>query len=273
MVSIDEKRVYGEREGATTVYVAADIGVATVAVSDDIVGEFGITHRCTARDVATRRPSDANAEPTATDDAASRLAVATDEDVLDDAFEPLDFGPAAAVGFDGDAILVASPDGTLARRPAGADDWRDLGSVGEVRAIDGDLVATADGVYRALDDGVQHAGLDDVRDVAMAETPLAATADGVYRLGNGWMHEFEGDVRVVASDGERVHAATPDGLFARRDGEWGAESLPAGSAVVDVAYGDGTYVVTADGTLLVTVGDGWRHRSIGLRDVAAIAVP
>ncbi|WP_327050522.1 HVO_0234 family beta-propeller protein [Halomicrococcus gelatinilyticus] len=264
MVSIDEKRVYGEREGATTVYVAADIGVATVAVSDDIVGEFGITHRCTALDVATRRGGD---------DAAARLAVATDEDVLDDAFEPLDFGPAVAVGFDGDDLLAASPDGTLARRPAGSEDWRELGSVGEVRAIDGDLVATDEGVDRALDDGVQHAGLDDVRDVAAAETPLAATADGVYRLGNGWMQEYEGDVRVVAADGDRVHAATPGGLFARHDGEWEAESLPAGSAVVDVAYGDGTYAVTADGTLLVTVGDGWRHRSIGLRDVAAIAVP
>jgi len=259
--------VYGEREGATTVCVAADIGVATVAVSDDIVGEFGITHRCTARDVATRRPE------TSADDAAPRLAVATDDDVLDDAFEPLDFGPGAAVGFDGDDLLAASPDGTLARRAAGSEDWRELGSVGEVRAIDGDLVATDEGVYRALDDDVQHAGLDDVRDVAAAETPLAATADGIYRLGNGWMREFEGDVRVVASDGDRAHAATPESLFAHSDGEWTAESLPAGSAVVDVAYGDGTYVVTADGTLLVTVGDGWRHRSIGLPDVAAIAVP
>jgi hypothetical protein len=206
-------------------------------------------------------------------DAAPRLAVATDEDVLDGAFEPLDFGPAAAVGFDGDDLLAASSDGTLARRDASDAEWHDLGSVGAVRAIDGDLVATADGVYRAMDDDVRHVGLDDVRDVATAEAPLAATADGLYRLGNGWMREYEGDVRVVSADGERVHAATPDGLLARRDDEWRAESLPAGSAVVDVAYGDGIYVVTADGTLLVTVGDGWRHRSIGLPDVAAIAVP
>ncbi len=87
MTTIDEKRVYSDREGTTTVLVATEFGVARVEVSGDIIGEFSLAHRCAARDIA------------AADDA---LAIATDEDVLDAGFSPLGFGPAVAVGFDGD---------------------------------------------------------------------------------------------------------------------------------------------------------------------------
>ncbi|RBI63240.1 hypothetical protein DMJ13_01470 [halophilic archaeon] len=267
MVSIDEKRVYDDRGEATTVLVADDIGVVTVSVSDDIVGEFGVAHRCSARDVAAR-------DRTADDerrDGRPAVAVATDEAVLDGAFEPLGFGPAVAVGFDGDVLLAASPDGTLERLD-GDDGWRELGAVGDVRAIDGDLVATVEGVYRALDDGVQHVGLDDASDVAAAESPLAATGTGLYGLGNGWRTLLDGDFRVVGADAGRAHAATDDALFARRDDEWREESLPVDGPVADVGYGEGTYVVAADGTFLATVGDGWRHRGIGLRNVNGLAV-
>jgi hypothetical protein len=265
MVSIDEKRVYDGRGEATTVLVADDIGVVTVSVSDDIVGEFGVAHRCSARDVAARGRSGDERR-----DGPPAVGVATDEAVLDGAFEPLGFGPAVAVGFDGDDLLAASPDGRLERLDGGG--WRDLGAVGDVRAIDGDLVATADGVYRALDDDVRHVGLDDANDVAAADPPLAATGTGLYGLGNGWLDLLDGDVRVVGADGERAHAATDDVLFARRGDEWREESLPVDGPVVDVGYGEGTYAVAADGTFLVTVGDGWRHRGIGLRSVNGLAV-
>jgi len=105
-ISIDEKRVYDASEGPTPVFVAGDFGVARVDTSADLVGEFGLAHRCSARDAAGRD---------------SRLAVATDEDVLvgvfgatdaddgtdetgdesnDEAidFESLGVGPAEAVG-------------------------------------------------------------------------------------------------------------------------------------------------------------------------------
>src|SRR6056297_146374 len=100
-ISIDEKRVYDASEGPTPVYVVGDLGVTRVDTSDDLVGEFGLARRCSARDAAGRD---------------GRLAVATDEDVLVGVFgeseserggesvefEALGVGPATAVGL-GDA--------------------------------------------------------------------------------------------------------------------------------------------------------------------------
>lgn len=184
MQSIEEKRVYGDRQGAITAYVASAMGVVRVRVAGDTVGEFGLCERCGARDVA--------ASPDA-------IAVATDDDVRileleaestsdregdapvvadDESFVETGFGPAVAVGFDGDDVLAAGPDGRVACRTAGADEWTTLSDGFEtaVRAIDGDLVGTADGAYRVSDDGLAHAGLSDVRDVSAAGVPLAATA-------------------------------------------------------------------------------------------------
>ena len=45
-ISIDEKRVYDASEGPTPVFVAGDFGVARVDTSADLVGEFGLAHRC-----------------------------------------------------------------------------------------------------------------------------------------------------------------------------------------------------------------------------------
>jgi hypothetical protein len=254
MSSIDEKRVYGDREGTTTVFVATEIGVACVEVSADIVGEFSIAHRCVARDIAG---TDGN------------FAVATDEDVLDREFSPLDFGSAVAVGFDGDDLLAAGPDGRLARYD---DRWRELASLDDVRAIDRDLVATADGVYRLSGEGVRHVGLDDARDVATAGVPIAATGNGLYRLGNGWMDAAEGDFRVVSATDESACAATGDAFFVRDGDEWREVSLPAADPVVDVAFGDGVYAATESGAFLASVGDGWRSRNLGLTGVSALAV-
>ena len=299
--SLDEKRVYADREGATTAFVASGAGVARVEVSADIVGEFALQRRCTARGVAA---------------SAGRLAVATAEDVLvgtADGFESTGFGPATAVGYrEG---LVAAGGGRLARYHD--DGWETLAELADVRAIDGDLVAAADGVHRL--DGTP-VGLEAVSDVSTAGRPLAATDAGLYYLANGWMTAVEGAFGVVAQDadggtahaaGERLYereaerseasdepsgrrearakraprtgerraerAASTDhreGRHAsREDGEWRPVELPVDEPVAGIAYGEATYVVTEAGTFLADAGDGWRHRSLGLPDVAGVAVP
>ena len=259
--------MYGDRREETVAYVATGQGVATVRISGDQVGRFGLAHRCQARDVVT------------TDGA---VVVATDEDVLvgPDSFEGLEFGPATAVGLDGsDGVLAADEHGRVARSNDG--EWTTLGTVGAVRAIADGFVAAADGCYRVEDDGLASAGLDAVRDVASSEgIPLAATDDGLYRLGNGWLREREGAFTVVAAGDDHAHAATADALFERDGDDWRAVDLPVADSVVGVDYGECVYAVTESGTFLVdadpeTTADGaggWRSRSLGLPDVTALAV-
>jgi hypothetical protein len=256
-ISIDEKRVYGAKKGRVDLAVATGMGVARVAVSGDKFGEFSLAHQCTARDVA--------AGPDA-------LAVATDEDVLVGSigsFEGTDFGPAVAVGYDGEDLLAAGPDGRVAHNADGA--WETVGEVDEPRAIDGGLLGAADGIYR-VGDGLSHAGLSDVRDVAATGTPLAATAEGLYYLGPGWAKALDGAFETVDSAAERAHAATAGTFHERVDGEWYDREVPVGEPIRGVAYGEGTYAVTVDGTVLVDAGDGWRTRNVGLRDVAGLVV-
>ncbi|WP_336035969.1 HVO_0234 family beta-propeller protein [Halobacterium yunchengense] len=276
MPTIREKRVYVDQSGTVAAYVAAALGVAVARVSDDKIGEFALAHRCTARDVAAT---------------ALGVAAATAEDVLveadggdGDAFAATGFGPAVAVTGDGDGVLAAGEDGRLARYDG--DDWTTVGALDdEVRALDGGLVAAADGVHRVTADGVEGVGLDDARDVAAGAVPLAATADGLFRLGAGWMRTLDGGFEVAAADPvtgdgglERAHAATADALYehdpaaAAGDG-WAVRDLPVDGAVADVAYAtDATVVLTADGALAADAGDGFRHRSLGLRDASALAV-
>jgi hypothetical protein len=254
-IGLDEKRVYADREGATTAFVAAGAGIARVEVSADIVGEFALQRRCTARDVAA---------------SAGRLAVATDEDVLvgtADGFEPTGFGPATAVNYH--EGLVAAGGERLARYHD--DGWETLAELADVRAIDGDLVAAADGVHRL--DGTP-LGLEAVNDVSTAGRPLAATDAGLYYLANGWMTAVEESFRVVArdADGGTAHAAG-ETLYEREDGEWRPVELPVDERVTGVAYGAATYAVTEGGTFLADAGDGWRHRSLGLPDVTGVVVP
>jgi hypothetical protein len=265
-ISIDEKRVYGDKAGKSEVFVASSVGVVVAEVSGDLVGGFGIRHRCEARDVAA---------------ADGRVAVATGEDVLladasggggDAEFAETGFGPAVAVGLLDDELLAADESGRVARYDGA---WTDLGTVDGPRAIDGPLVAAADGVYRVEADGLSHAGLDDVRDVAGAGIPLAATGDGLYALGNGWMDALDGAFDVVASDGgERAHAVTDDGdVYARSETEWGPSDLSTDERVADVDYGLGvTVAVTEAGTLLVEAGEGWRSQPLGLGGVGGLAV-
>jgi len=253
--SLTEKRVYADRDGTTTAVVASEIGLTRVSISGDIVGEFSLERRGTATAVA------------AVD---GRLAVATPDDVFvgtDAGFEATGFGSGAvAVGYrDG---LVAAADGRIARYDDG---WTELSTLDGIRRIDGGLVAAESGIHRL--DGTA-LGLDAAADVSAVGTPLAATAEGLYYLANGWMAAVEGRFTAVAGDGDRAHAATPDALYKRTDdGSWAEVELPVEGRIVDIAYGDGVYAVTADGTVLACAGDGWRHRSLGLAGASEIAVP
>lgn len=271
MGEMAEDRIYADRLGKTDVYVATGLGVAVVSVSNDRIGQFSLTHRCEARDVAAD---------------GDRLLAATDEDVLvaadpqDGAYEPTGFGPAVAVtaGRDDGGPVAAGPDGAVARYDG--TEWTTLGTVTDPRALDGDLLAAGNGVYR-LDGGLDHVGLEDARDVAVGGAPLAATGSGCYRLGPGWTRDLDGAFETVASDGGRAHAATTETLYERTDGEWAERSVPVAEPVVDVASTEdgGLFAVTAAGTCLVDPvaakdgAEGWRHRSLGLPDVAALAVP
>jgi hypothetical protein len=255
--TIDEKRVYADRTGADEVLIAADQGVVVASLSDDRVGEFALDHRTAARDVAT---------------AGDRRAVATASDVLAGDYDPTDFGPAVAVGFHGDALLAAGPDGRIARLDDG---WTTLGEVETPRAVDGGMIAAESGVHQVVGDDVRNVGLGGVHDVHGRGMPLAATEDGLYRLGNGWMEDLTGAFRVVSADAadDRAHAVGEAGLFARvAVGDWERVETP-GADPVDVAYTDAaTVAVTESGTLLADAGEGWRRRELGVTGVAALAV-
>ncbi|QIO21245.1 hypothetical protein [Haloarcula sp. JP-L23] len=260
-IALSEKRMYGEKRPETHAYVASGLGVTRVETAGGQVGRFSLEERCTARDVAG-----ANGE----------VAVATDESVLvstADGFAPTGFGPATAVGYDAEGLLAAGG-GRVARYADGA--WRDLGAVEDVRAIDGGLLAAADGVYRLPD--CERLGLADVTDVAPG---YAATADGLYALDDGaWVEVRSGRHGAVASDDTRTHAADDDGLSELVDGDWQACDLPVRERVVDVTYGTDTYAITENGTFLVDTDDeatadgrgGWRQRSLGVPDVVGVAV-
>jgi hypothetical protein len=268
MSSIDEKRVYSATEGKTDVFVATGAGVAQIECSGDLVGGFGLVRRCSARDIAADE---------------ERLAVATDEDILvwrqnqnqsqnDDEFESMGFGPASAVGYD-DTVIAAGERG-VARYENG--DWNTFSDLTDVRAIDGDLLAAANGVYRFGGDGLISVGLEDARDVSTATVPLVATAHGLYQLANGWVNVLSGDISLVASDGTYAHAVADGVLYVRDSGgdenEWRQVEIPVEERIADIAYGASgmIYASTVDGTFLVG-SDGWNTQPLGLPDVAGVA--
>ncbi|QKY20399.1 hypothetical protein B4589_008405 [Halolamina sp. CBA1230] len=281
MPTIREKRVYDDAAPPTPVFVAAEQGLVVAQLSDDAVGEFGLARRGTARDVAVG--------PDGT------LAVAADESLLvapdadPDRLHETAFGLATAVSVvDGPELSVVAVDesGRIARlqipdegfdpesSPEAAD-WTDLGVVDDARTLDGRLVAAADGVHRITAAGVDHAGLDDARDVAARGAPLAATGEGLYELGNGWMLAREAAHETVATDGERAHAVAADGTVLGRStggGEWAELELPTGDRIVDFAYTDAAVVAaTESGSLLANAGEGWRSRAVGVTGVRSIA--
>ncbi|WP_348613184.1 HVO_0234 family beta-propeller protein [Halobaculum rarum] len=288
MPTIAEKRVFTKRDDVVRALVASSMGVVGVSLSGDIVGEFGIEHRCDARDVAARGDA---------------VAVATDEDVLVGDFEPTGHGPAVTVSVADAGVIATAPDGAVSVLASDADAdgsnadnavdddaWTVVGSVDDPRRLDGRLVAAADGVHRLTGGSLEYAGLDDARDVSDRGVPLAVTAEALYTLGNGWMRDLEpneeepadptrrtGDgFRCVAADpeGERAVAATGAALYERADAtatDWVRHDE---SGVVDAAFaGRHLVAVTDSGEARVYADGGWRGRTLGLPDVRAVAVP
>lgn len=153
-------------------YVATGSGLTVVRLSDGGVKELARVQCGPVTDVAV----------------ADRLALATHEDVLvtdvcDGTLESTGFGPANAVTLADGELLAGGPGGRVARYGDG--DWSTLGTVGEVRAVDRNLVGAWDGVYRIVNDGLSGAGLDDVRDVSATGRPLVAIAEPSTTWGPG----------------------------------------------------------------------------------------
>jgi hypothetical protein len=333
-MDIAEKRVYDSAEGRSRLAVATGHGLAVVGISADVIGEFGLAQNEPVRAVAP--VGDGRLLVAAPEDL---LVVALGEDGVAETvgLAGTGAGPTAAVTVADDAVIAAGTDGVVRRAPLSAvrgvlesaaamedgspsEDgatteagspvdgdavaWTELGEA-TVRAADGRLLAADDGVYRVGERGIDHVGLDDVRDVAApagvgAGSPFAATADGLYRLGPGWTEERAGSFDLVAAadsaengppaDGStdsrspRSHAGTADDdLLARTGGGWTPVEWPARSAPAGIAYGTDadaagaddeppTFAVAADGTVLADAGEGWRTRSIGLPDVEGCAV-
>ena len=291
-ISIAEKRVYAGTADRTDAYVATGNGVVRVALSADKVGAFDLVSREPARDVAALPRGDGP----------DLIGVAREDGLLvaavgdDPVFEPAGTDPVVAVGTYDGAFLVATESGGIDRVEVDGDPTREsartvtrIGDVPNPSAIDGPLIAAADGVHRVIEeDGrgspdlrLAAVGLDDVRDVAGAGMPLAATSSGLYWLGNGWMTALEGDAATVAADGDGhamvvvegdllVHA---DDAVEWEEGTWRATELPVDEEAVALGYGPGlSVVVTAAGTLCVDAGDGWRHQVVGVRDVVSVAL-
>lgn len=261
-IGLDEKRVYADTRTETRVYVASATGLARVQIAGDRIGRFSLALREPVRDAAGRH---------------GRLLVATDGDVLvgtGEGFERTGFGPARAVGIDGDRPLAADGEGVSA---LAGDSWQRIGAVAGVRAIDGDLVAAADGTYR-IADGLARVHDAPALDVAAAG-PYAACEDGLYDLDGGLLREGRHD--AVAADGGRAEAVADGGLLERRGEAWVPVALPTDEPVVDAAHGEATYAVTAAGTVLVGTDPdrtpdgrgGWRARALGLDDPRRLTVP
>jgi hypothetical protein len=264
-IALSEKRMYGEKRDRTELFVGSALGVTRVELAGDQVGRFSLVRRDTVTAIAGK---------------AGKLVVGTDEDVLvgtGEEFVPTGFGPAATVSVPDGVPVAAGPDGTVARLEG--DDWETAGSVTNPRRADGDLLVASDGVYR-VDDGLTALGGGDVRDVAAAG-PYAATGEGVMRYDGEWKRAVEGDCTLVAADGDRVTAASDEGLLVRREGGWQIRERPVDAPLADLAHGECLYAVTADGTVLIDADPeltpdgqgGWRSRALGVREVVGLAVP
>ena len=284
MQTLTEKRVFGSKHGTTELFVASETGLVGVTVSADQLGEFGLTIRGETTAVAAgedgvlagtkngvRYSPTANDDSTAQSRAFERIGTDFDEPVVDLTWRPN--GPIAVT-----ATQVWVPDEWPPAAGAAADadvSWTPVGECAEIRAVSGSLVAASDGVYQLTDGRLDHVGLTAVSDIAAHGTPLAATDEGLFSLGNGWQQIAPGAFRRVGSDGHGHAHAVGDSIIYRGGSadDWVGDELPVDSPVVDVGYGGGVVAaVTENGTLCLSVGDGWRQQLLGVRGIEGIAV-
>lgn len=283
----DERRLFGERREEAHLYVAAGLGITRVEAADGRVGRFSLAARCDCTAIAAR----------------DGLVVAGTSDtvLLDDGggFAPLGdqsgAGSVTAVGLDGDWFYQARASGAVRRRERSGESWESVGTVTDPRAIHGNSLAAADGVFRITDHLVDR-GLDDVRDVAggdervQATTSdpgtsrpglLAGTGEGLYRhTAGGWQREHETAVTVVVASGDDAFAVCEQGVLEAVDGDWTFLGEQPTDSLVDLAIADRLYGLSADGTiwtLPLSPGQAdeyrtWRSFSIGVRDAVGLAI-
>lgn len=208
--------------------------------------------------------------------------------VVDVAADPTEWYGVAAV--DGavralDGPLVGASDGVYRFTPdsildVGLDDVRDVSADGVALAATGDgLFRLGNGWLRELDGPVDVVGGTDrpAGDGALPseDAPLArahaAAGDQFYgyrrdaAAGVGTEGDEAGEETTTAPEGEIV----PPAVAAR---SWHERATPE-EPVVAVAYGERTYAITADGTLLLDGAEGWETQALGLPSPAALATP
>jgi len=285
MQTLTEKRVFGSKHGTTEVFVASETGLVGVTVSADQIGEFGLAIRGettavaageggilagTTQGVQYSRSDDG--ESTAQSRAFSEIGTDFDDPIVD-----LTWGPDGPVAVTATHVWVPVEWPTAAGPVVDAGvSWESVGELTEIRAVSGSLVAASDGVYQLDDDGLNHVGLTAVNDIAAHGTPLAATDEGLFSLGNGWQQLASGTFRRVGSDGHGHAHAIGETILqsstAATD-DWVDDQLPVDSATVDVDYGGGVVaIITQNGTLCLSVGDGWRHQLLGVKGLSGVAV-
>ncbi len=284
MQTLTEKRVFGSKHGTTELFVASETGLLGVTVSADQIGEFGLairgpTSAVAAGDGGVLAGTDRTVQYSSPDDgdstAQSREFEAAGGD-LDDRIVDLTWGPDGPIAVTETTVWVPTVWPTATDSVVDTDvSWEPVDELDEIRAISGSLVAASDGVYRLSDEGLDHVGLTAVYDVAAHGTPLAATDDGLFSLGNGWQQVATGAFRRVGSDGHGHAHAVGERLVSRSGSTdvWVDDELPVSSRVVAVGYGGGIVAaVTENGTLCVSVGDGWRQQLLGVQGVGGLAV-
>lgn len=283
-MDIAEKRVYDDATGTVAVAIASETGLVVAAVSDDIVGEFGLAVRRPISDLAVLEDG--------------KLAIATPEDVLvvpvpDSAGslatvpDPIStgFGVAEVVSTTEESLVAAGPAGIATTPIQSVDgvnpDWTVHEESGKaVRSADGPFLATDDGVLRVDPDGLSTLGLENVMDVAAGDPPLAATQTGWYQLDSGWQQVQSGETSVVTTGPEQAHAVTDTGVWVDDGEDWSELSWPLDALPVDITYDRAsekddlttTIATTETGTLVVDAGDGWRRRALGVHGVEACSV-
>lgn len=263
----DERLLFGERREERTLLASSDLGVTRIDVAAAQVGQFSLLERCPVRDLAA--------------DGAT-LVVATDEEVFErteDGLDSLGFGPAAAVGIDGEWVYAAD-DGRVARldratlSTATADDWEIVGSVDGPRRFVGNWLA-ADRLGRVGDE-LETEDIEDVHDCSQ-DGSLVATATGLYERCGEFQQVVDGEATAVVAERARAHAVV-DGRLYERNGETWVEQETPGAEPHLLAYGETLVVVDGEGTVHVAADPavthdghgGWRSQAIGLRGVTGL---